>query len=156
MIGFSKHIQETVPLAAGLLCLGLAGLIWMPINQTPSFEEPAEAARAAEANAEADAQLSKGALELLNRPLFHITRRPPEIAAAPTPVPVVVTLSLTGVINSDNVQVALLRLSNRPELFRARVGESVGNWEVTDITQTSVTVVTPDGDEQVISLSAGN
>jgi len=156
MIGFSKHIHETVPLAAGVICLLMAGMIWMPFGQSPSIEEDAEVAAAVSRQADAEALLSEGAQTLLARPLFHITRRPPEVATVPTPAPVVVTLSLTGVINSDNVQVALLRLSNRAELFRAEVGDRVGEWEVKHITESAVTVIQPDGTEQIITLSANN
>ena len=153
----SKHIQETVPLAAGAICLLLAGIVWMPLNQTPTFNDKEQDTQSAEdAQAVIDDQLSAGALELLQRPLFHITRRPPEVAAAPVPAPVIVTLSLTGVINSDNVEIALMRLSNRPELFRAQVGDRVGDWTVTDITESAVSVLKSDGTEQTISLNSGN
>ncbi|MEM8537909.1 MAG: hypothetical protein AAGF56_08615, partial [Pseudomonadota bacterium] len=97
MTGFSKHIHETVPLAAGVLCLLLAGIIWMPINRTPTLEIDQAAQAAADNQAEARAHIDDGAMHLLQRPLFHMTRRPPEIAAAPVPAPVIVTLSLTGV-----------------------------------------------------------
>lgn len=152
----SPHIQTTVPLAAGLLAIVLAGVIWMPLGQEPSLTLPEDAANTAPAGPDANTVITQGAQELLARPLFHMTRRPPEIATVAEPVPVIVTLSLTGIVENDNVQVALMKLSNNPELFRARVGDKIRNWEVVEITPTSVTVITPDGASEVITLTQGN
>ncbi len=152
MIQLSKHIQETVPLAASLICAALAGIIWMPLGQDPkSFrmsDEPIEAP----VGPDPSEVLSKGAQDLLARPLFHMSRRPPIVAVAPEATPVVVKLTLTGIVNSDDLQIALMRLSNRPELFRRQVGDSIGDWEIIDITESSVTVITPDGAQEVMSL----
>ena len=152
----SPHIQTTVPLAAGLLSVVLAGVIWMPLGQEPRLTLPEDTASSAPAGPDPEAVIAEGAQELLARPLFHMTRRPPEIATVAVPVPVIVTLSLTGIVESDNVQVALMRLSNRPELFRAQVGDKVGNWEVAEITKTAVTVITPDGKRETIALATNN
>ena len=152
----SPHIQTTVPLAAGLLAIVLAGVIWMPLGQKPNLSLPEDSANAEPAGPDADTVITQGAQELLARPLFHMTRRPPEIATVAEPVPVIVTLSLTGIVENDNVQVALMKLSNNPQLFRARVGDKIQNWEISEITPTSVTVITPDGASEVISLTQGN
>lgn len=152
----SPHIQKTVPLAAGLLCVVLAGIMWMPLGQSPDASDlPPEQTRT-QTGPDAEAIIAEGAQTLLARPLFHITRRPPVVATVAEPVPVVVTLSLTGIVESDNVQVAIMRLSNSAELFRAQIGEKVGNWEIEDITQTSVTVITPEGAREVLALTQGN
>lgn len=155
-MNLSPHIQTTVPLAAGLLSIVLAGLIWMPLGQEPRLSSRDGAEAAAPTGPDPQTLIAAGAQELLARPLFHITRRPPEIATVAVPAPVVVTISLTGIVESDSVQVALLRLSNNNQMFRARVGDKVGNWEVLDITPSAVTVITPDGKREVIGLSQGN
>lgn len=149
----SPHLQKTVPLAAGLLCAVLAGIMWMPLNQIPQASDLPPEQAVTPAGPDPQTVIADGAEILLDRPLFHMTRRPPVVEAAPAPVPVVVTLSLTGIVENDNVQVALMRLSNQPDLFRARVGEKVGNWEIAAITQTSVTVINPDGMREVIDLA---
>lgn len=152
MIGLSKHIQETIPLAAALMCAVLAGVIWMPLSQDA---HPANALRdrpATPVGPDTAQILAQGAQDLLNRPLFHITRRPPEVATAPQDAPVVVSISLVGIVNSNDVQIALIRLSNRAEVLRGRVGEKVGDWEIEEITENSVTVITPTGSRDVMTL----
>lgn len=152
----SPHIQKTVPLAAGLLCAVLAGVMWMPMGQPPSASSLPPETAATDTGPDPQAIIAEGAQNLLARPLFHMTRRPPEVATVATPAPVVVTLSLTGIVENDNVQVALMKLSNRPEVFRVSVGEKVGNWEIAEITPISVTVVTADGQREIINLSKSN
>lgn len=152
----SPHLQKTIPLAAGLLCAVLAGVIWMPLGQSPDASDLVPEQAAAPAGPDPQTVIAEGAETLLARPLFHMTRRPPAEATVPTPMPVTVTISLTGIVESDDIQVALMRLSNQAELFRVQIGEKVGNWEIENITQTSVTVITPEGKREVISLSQGN
>jgi hypothetical protein len=158
MSGFSKHIQKTVPLSAGLLCIVLAGLIWMPLTQDgPSALVKTDTTAIQPTRPDTKAILAEGAQELAARPLFHITRRPPvEAAVEPQPAPVAVTLSLTGIVNSDDVQIAIMRLSNQSELVRGQVGDQVGDWKIEDMTETSVTVIAPDGSRQVINLTRGD
>jgi hypothetical protein len=152
----SPHIQRTVPLAAGLLCAVLAGVMWMPLGQSPSASDLPPETTATDTGPDPQEVIAAGAQELLARPLFHITRRPPEVATVAEPAPVVVTLSLTGIVENNNVQVALMRLSNQPDLFRVNVGEKVGNWEIEEITSTSVTVITADGQRETITLTQNN
>lgn len=155
-MALSSHLQTTVPLAAGLLSIVLAGLIWMPLGQEPRLSSQDDGQTATAVGPDPQTVITEGAQAILARPLFHMTRRPPEVATVAEPVPVIVTLSLTGIVENDDIQVALMRLSNSNQLFRAGVGDKVGNWEVQDITKTSVTVITPDGKRQTISLSQGN
>lgn len=152
----SPLIQRTVPLAAGLLCAVLAGVMWMPLGQSPNASDLPPPTTAADTGPDPQEVIAEGARELLARPLFHITRRPPEVATVAEPAPVVVTLSLTGIVENNNVQVALMRLSNQPDLFRVNVGEKVGNWEIEEITSTSVTVITADGQRETITLTQNN
>lgn len=147
--------QKLFPVVATLACVVLAGVMWLPLNQSVTTRNtvvPGTDTQTPED--ESLALLADGAQSLLERPLFHITRRPPVAAQAVEAAPVQVTLSLTGVLNNDDVDIALMRLSNSPELLRRRVGDQVGDWQIVEITQTSVTVVTPDGTEQIIGLSS--
>lgn len=154
-MALSPHIQTTVPLAAGLFCAVMAGIIWIPLNATPKLAEPV-AQNTAPAGPSANDVLAAGAEDLLARPLFHMTRRPPVVATPVQPAPVIVTLSLTGVVKSNDDNIAILRLSNSTEVFRRRVGERLGNWEITDITESSVEVTKADGSQEVISLNQNN
>jgi hypothetical protein len=157
VIGLSKHIQQTVPLAAGLLCVVLAGVIWMPLAQDGSRTLAApDGSTSRPTGPDTKTILAEGAQELLARPLFHITRRPPVEATVPQAAPVAVTLSLNGIVNSDDVQIAIMRLSNQSELIRGQVGDRVGDWEIEDITETTVTVITPTGSRQVFKLTQGD
>lgn len=150
-------IQRFAPAAASAICLFLAGAIWLPFdNETPAAPK-ALSTTEADADAEATTEaLAAGAQELLNRPLFHITRRPPAETAITPAAPVEVTLALTGVLNNDDVQIALLRLSNNPELLRRRVGDQVGEWRILSITKTAIIVLSGDGQEQIIGLSSAS
>lgn len=154
MISLSAPLQRAIPAAAGLVSLVLAGVIWMPLTRDAPVTLPPSANQQVPDGPDPSAVLQDGAEELLARPLFHMTRRPPVEAAPVAPAPVVVTLSLTGIVNDENDKIALMRLSNQPDLLRLRVGQTVGNWQVEEITDTSVIVASADGERQVISLSS--
>lgn len=157
MINLSAPLQRTVPLAAGLVSLVLAGVIWMPLTRDEPVRTPVSSGAQTPQGPDAADVLAEGAQELLERPLFHITRRPPEEAAPVQPAaPAPVTLSLTGIVNDETDRIALMRLSNQPDLLRRRVGDTIGSWEIAEITETAVVVTNDDGDRQVISLSSGN
>jgi general secretion pathway protein N len=75
-----------------------------------------------------------------DRPLFAPSRRPPppppsaavveSIAAAPTPPPSVVLL---GIVTEANVARALVRAGASGNVVRARLGDEIGGWRVTQI-----------------------
>ena len=151
------QIQKLAPVAAAMVCIGLAALIWLPLGNADPQGIPATPNTDTDATERGSADvLATGAQSLVERPLFHVTRRPPAIEPTVEAVPVQVTLSLTGVVNNGDVDIALLSLSNSPELLRLRVGDHAGDWQILDITKTAVTVLTPDGQEQVIGLSSSN
>ncbi len=156
-MAIKQHIQRWAPTVATFACIAFGTIIWVPIEpDQASVRSPVENSAEDAAMAEIEAALAAGAEELLNRPLFHVTRRPPQEAAAPAPIqPAEVTLSLTGILNSEDVQIALMRLSNSPELFRGRVGDEIGVWRILDITETTVTVLSNDGDLQQLILTQG-
>lgn len=150
----TNAILRILPGLTILICLGLAGWIWLPFNGPPSQQIAAPAPNPTQAATPIAETLETGAQQLTERPLFHMTRRPPAPAEEAAPAaPVEVTLSLTGVLDSDDVQIALLRLSNSPELLRRRVGEEIGDWLIVDITKTSITVIAKNGESQIIALS---
>ena len=151
-------IQTIAPIGATLICLALAGFIWLPLNQeAPQIRaDGSQNPTASEDNTSLEF-LAVGAQSLVERPLFHVTRRPPAEAQVAQAAPEQILLSLHGVVKNNDVYIALVRLSNNPQLsLRRRVGDDVGGWEILDITQTSVTVRTPEGDQQIIGLSSSN
>ncbi|MEM9787875.1 MAG: hypothetical protein AAF801_15340 [Pseudomonadota bacterium] len=153
----SRLTQATVgvlPSLTILICLGLAGWMWLPFNRDMTATPRPPQASAANSASQRAGILEAGAQQLAERPLFHMSRRPHVEAEVAPAAPVEVTLSLTGVLDSDDVQIALLRLSNSPDLLRRRVGETVGDWRIVDITNTSITVVATSGEEQIIGLSS--
>lgn len=152
-----EKFQTIAPIVATIVCLALAGSIWLPLNQEPpqvGVGGP-ETAPVSENNSSLEF-LADGAQSLVERPLFHVTRRQPAEAQVVQAAPAQVTLSLTGVLKNDDIYIALLRLSNNPQLLRHRIGDEVGGWQILDITQTSITVRTPDGEQQIIGLSSSN
>lgn len=151
------QIQKLAPIAATIACIGLAAAIWLPISEASPQNLPANPiADPSAAERDSADLLATGAQSLVERPLFHVTRRPPVAEPTVEVAPVAVTLSLTGVVNNGDVDIALLRLSNSPELLRLRVGDQAGDWEILNISKTAVTVLTPEGQEQVIGLSSSN
>ncbi len=157
MISLSRQVQRTVPLAVGMICLVLAGAIWMPLVDDDQVSLPVNAPAAPAARADISSQLAEGSEELLARPLFHITRRPPEVAAPVVPeAPPPVTLSLTGIVNDETDRIALMRLSSQPELLRGREGENIGDWTIEEITENTVTVANGDGDRMIMSLTSND
>ncbi|MEL6682761.1 MAG: hypothetical protein AAFQ09_08955 [Pseudomonadota bacterium] len=155
MSALTKALLGTLPGLTTLTCLGLIGWMWLPYNREVTAAPPPVMPSASEVSAVSEI-LETGAEQLVARPLFHRSRRPHVEEEVVPPPPEEVTLSLTGVLDSDDVQIALLRLSNSPELLRRRVGETVGDWRIVEITEASITVVAPNGDEQVIILSPTN
>ncbi len=154
-MAISHHIQRWAPTVATFICIAVGTLIWVPSNRNQLAQDaPATSQPNLAEMPNAKTLLASGAEELVTRPLFHVTRRPPTDAVpAPQAAPAELTLSLTGILNSDDVQIALMRLSNSPELLRGRIGDQIGPWRIVDITQTAVTVLSDDGGLQLLNLT---
>jgi hypothetical protein len=92
--------------------------------------------------------------EIVARPLFAESRRPPSKAevkvASNEPPPE--TLDLIGVVISARGRMALLRTLSTSEVTRAIEGQSVGGWEVSDIKPTQVVLRRGD-DSEVIKIN---
>ncbi|GFE66484.1 hypothetical protein [Litoreibacter roseus] len=137
-----------------MICLAMALLVWLPGQATDPAPTAASDVNAPET---ADASLTRvadSAAPLTARPLFHITRRPPA-EAQPVAAPKIV-LSLAGIVNDDDVDIAVLRLSNGPRLYRRREGERLGKWTVQSISEGTVIVVTDEGETQKMNLGAAD
>ncbi|WP_373636828.1 hypothetical protein [Yoonia sp. BS5-3] len=152
-----EKVQSFAPLVATALCIALAGVIWLPLNsETRAETGSVQQSDAASTEDPSLGVLQNGAQSLVERPLFHVTRRPPVVAETVQSAPEQVSLVLTGVLKNDDVYIALLSLSNSNEVLRQRVGDRFSGWEIVDITPTTVTVINPDGEQQLIGLSSSN
>lgn len=150
-------LQALAPIVATVICIGLAVLMWLPLQQISSQDVTPVAQAASETRADPSiALLADGAESLVERPLFHVTRRQPQAQEVVQAAPVRETLFLTGVVNNGDVDIALLRLSTRQEPLRGRVGDNIGDWQILDITNTAIKVLNPEGEEQIIGLSSAN
>jgi len=98
------------------------------------------------------------------RPLFSPSRRPPPPPPAPAPVVVQRTepkpidppsIVLLGIVTEDGEARAVLRAGSSNKVVRARVGEEVGRWTVTQIEPRRLVL---SHDDRVVSfaLFAGN
>ena len=149
------QLQAWAPLVAAVASLAVAGWIWLPQERDLAPATTSTLSIAGNGSQEnLEAALQDGAQQLLQRPLFHVTRRPPRQAEQVTAAPVNVTISLTGILDDNDIQIAILRLSNNPELQRKRIGETIGEWTIIDITKTTVTIRDQNGQEQLIGLTS--
>jgi hypothetical protein len=120
----------------------------------PTLPARAKTAAAPESQPLADRPPISAFDEIVQRPLFAQTRRPPapkaEVKIAedkPEPE----AFDLVGVVISPNQRMALLRTATN-EVLRAGEGQTLGGWEVHDIKPTQV--VLQRGDEsQVLKIS---
>ncbi|MEM9797762.1 MAG: hypothetical protein AAF919_14815 [Pseudomonadota bacterium] len=143
--GSERRTYLMMALIVGVLSLAL----WVPVGAgAVSDAAPAQPQSVVPQNAALDADAI--AKTISERPLFNASRRPPQ-EAAPAPPPVV-TISLVGVINDNQTEIALLRMSNAPGVHRLAVGEQLGKWRVTAITKASVTVMDDEGKVSVMAL----
>ena len=140
----------------------LAGILAWEIVADPIFK-PEATPRSAElknsivipSEASPDKPAMSTFSELVERPLFTPSRRPPppktnSNIAAPAPKPE--NFDLIGVIISADERMALLRTLATGEVMRAVEGQSIGGWEVRAIKPTQV-VLLRGKDSEVIKIN---
>ncbi|MGD8644158.1 MAG: hypothetical protein PVI15_07715 [Chromatiales bacterium] len=79
--------------------------------------------------------------EIVQRPLFRNDRRPYEpepVVSAAAPDPTLNYLTLTGIINSPDVALALFLDRRSNKVLRVEPGGDVGGWEVTEVDRYTV------------------
>lgn len=148
----SRREFQWIPHLFALIFAFLAVVIWLPQSAPPVVQPPKAALDSEDLAAQLAEQLARGAESLSSRPIFNITRRPPEVAA-PAAAPQV-TISLVGILNTEGRQIALLRMSNSPDLVKRRVGEKIGKWQVKSITPAQVVLSSEGAEDQVMILGA--
>lgn len=113
--------------------------MWLPPNTAqPTTTDVPEEGKVLSDNAQSLAALIAVTTE---RPLFHASRRPVQApAAAPAPQAPELVLSLVGVIVDGNDKVALVRISNSPELYRVAAEGRLAEWQILRIGEDFVEV----------------
>ena len=127
----------------------LALLLWLPVGGGGQASMTAPAAIEPVAETASPERLSQ---TIAARPLFDVSRRPPQVAAAPAPAPV--TIRLVGIIDDAEQQMALLRLSNTTSVRRLMVGDRLDRWTVTGISSSAVEVVDDEGKSSRMVLNS--
>ncbi len=149
------------------LCVALSGLLYRQIAKPPAATRTTAATGAAPA-AETPAGLDRGAepfpvfdplmeaelSELVDRPLFVETRRPPSrdaehMGAENVEMPVFV---LRGVVLADRRRSALLQREDETALIHVVEGEELSGWKVSEVRRDMV-VFTQDKDRVEIFLA---
>jgi hypothetical protein len=154
-------MTRTLYLATGGLCLCLAIIVCVELNLTISEVEasPSAAVGGAQdqpADSAAKVDLDARTAEILDRPLFTASRRPPPVAEAtekddgPTgPAEPVLTSRLGGVmIGPDEEREAVFaRDGDKP--LAVREGDQIEGWTVASITPDGVVLTSAFGDRTI-------
>lgn len=94
---------------------------------------------------------------VVQRPLFHPSRRPPaepRLAPAPPPPPDPLRAVLRGVVSSNGRWLALLAVEGEPALLRLSLGETYRGWRVEEVAEDRV-VLRRGEDSSVLRLAYG-
>lgn len=145
----SRH--QLVPFVLLLLCLGLAGLIYIELDQ-PSIDSIATAAIAPSREPAAAARDAPGFsmppvrayTEILERPLFSETRRPAVDNPAAPVDPRSTAFNLVGTIITAHERRALIEHGQPPHLERVSEGQDIEGWAVESIRSDRVVLTRAD------------
>ena len=134
-----------------VLCIGLASIVYWQVEYPPTFpsrmavaDGPAEPDPTRTPQAEFTISPLAAFSEIVDRPLFSPSRRPPQETddsdtdAAPPPSPS--RFILAGVIISAEERMVLLRRVNSTDLIRALLGQEIDGWYVVLIESDRVTL----------------
>jgi hypothetical protein len=161
MIGSSKRsIGRLLALSAAL-----AGIVGLELATGPFFvPEPPQKSAAVDTSTQpanelpVETQDISTFAEIVARPLFAPSRRPPPVASADSHVEASVAKSVTfdliGVMLSNDRRIALLRPrdATKDKVLQASEGQTVEGWEVRSIKPTQVVLARGD-DSEVIKIN---
>ena len=140
----------------GISCI-LALWVWMPKNLDTAQEQARPTYDLSESVTEMQKRMSDLVVVTGTRPLFNVSRRPAPTsqprpdAPISAPPPEQVTLNLVGVLGDQGNYVALVRLSDSPQLYRLEVGQQIGQFQIMAIEDASIQVSNDDGEtEQIV------
>lgn len=110
-----------------LACAGAAAWPWVsasPQRAVPAVRDPRPLPRLPATPPEADFA------EIVQRPLFSLTRRPPAPAQPAPPRATAQSFRLEGLVLVGSDRRALIRESGRDRVLTVREGDVVGRWTV--------------------------
>lgn len=125
-------------LALAALCLGFGAVVTVELTTRTNFEPPGAAgplpvpAAPPTATEFAPPPLAQYA-EMVLRPLFSESRRPPEPAGDSSAPPKLFEGILIGVLIGQGEPVALLKIASESEVTRVTKGQTIRGWLVTGI-----------------------
>jgi type II secretory pathway component PulC len=145
----SRH--QLVPLLLLALCLGLAGVIYVELDQPP-IDAIAKAAPGPSRETMGTSRDSpgfsmpplRGYAEVLERPLFSETRRPSVAAAVAPADPRSADFNLVGIVISAHERHALIEHGQPPRLERVSEGQDIDGWSVESIKSDRVVLARAD------------
>lgn len=157
MIRPPKRLAPLLTLSAALAAVVALELAAGPffVPDAPQGRAPADTLGDSPTDLPAENQPQSAFSEIVARPLFSPSRRPP--AAQPESKVVAddtksETFDLIGVIISADSRMALLRTQDTSEVVRAIEGQSVAGWQVRAINPTEV-VLERGGDSETLKIS---
>ncbi len=138
------------------VCLALAAFVYVPVVTEAPGPAPARGGGETPALAALPAQPSYAMApvedfsEILDRPLFSPTRRPPAqgVVSVEAPEPEL-QVTLVGVIISSEEQIAIVRLKDADRFARLSVGDSLQGWILDSIEPSRVTFRRGDLEEHI-------
>ncbi len=134
-----------------VLCVGLASIVYWQVEHPPSFptrvagaDRPAETEPTRALQAEFTFPPLAAFSEIVARPLFSPSRRPPteteDSATDDAAPPKQSHFILAGVIISAEGRMVLLRRMNSTDVVRALLGQEIDGWQIELIEPDSVTL----------------
>ncbi len=143
--------RSRAPFYLLVLCIGLASVVYWQVEHPPSFpsgvagtDRPAEPEPTRAPQAEFSFLPLAAFSEIVARPLFSPSRRPPtETEDSDTddaPPQKLSHFILAGVVISAEGQLVLLRRMNTTEVIRALLGQEIDGWQVERIESDRVTL----------------
>jgi general secretion pathway protein N len=124
------------------LCLALGAIILLELGPSsdsavnPAFvvADPPRPAAGSPAGAPVPMPSREAYSEILARPLFTPSRRPPEpVESTPRQAPAPLTITLAGIAMSADQRIAIVQTGNPPRVLRLAEGQQLDGWTVITI-----------------------
>lgn len=151
-----KRARRRIQVALGFTCLALGATIYRELDRS-DFDSAASAAPAQPAPRTAPIEPAprftmpplRDYAEVVARPLFSETRRPPppEVSRGPAAQPS--SFTLVGIVVSDRERHALIEHGQPPRIDRVVEGQELDGWIVDTILPGKVVVRRADAQEEI-------
>jgi len=132
---------------------GAAAWMWLPKDTAPGSATSIPTEGVPDTDNNVEQVLAELIAVTTERPLFHASRRPMQApVAAPAPQAPELTLALVGIIVDGDARVALMRISNSPELYRVAAAGQLAEWQILQIADDFVEVRKGSEDPFILSI----